>query len=51
MKYSWLKPHHYTSLDTLTDAVEEIISGVGKKMKIGFSELKYFTKYKIQIGD
>lgn len=50
MKYSWSKPHHYESLDLLADAVEEIISDIGKKLQIEFSGLKYFTKHKLSIN-
>jgi transposase len=46
IKYEWLKPHHYQSWDTLSQAVEDIILQVGSVLKIDFSELKYFTQFK-----
>lgn len=45
-KYEWLKPHHYESFETLTNAVEEILNQVGSKFKIDFGEIKHFTEFK-----
>lgn len=45
-KYEWLKPHHYESFETLTNAVEEIFNQVGSKFKIDFGEIKHFTEFK-----
>ena len=49
IKYRWLKAHDYLDFNTLTDAVENIIIDVGKKLKINFSEIKHFTEYKLSI--
>ncbi len=49
-KYEWLKPLHYLSFDILTQAVEDILSQVGKKYKIDFSEIKHFTEFKTSIN-
>jgi transposase len=46
IKYEWLKPHHYQSWQTLSEAVEDIILQVGKSFKIDFSELQQFTQFK-----
>jgi transposase len=46
IKYEWLKPQHYHSWQTLTQAVEDIILQVGNSFKIDFSELKHFTQFK-----
>lgn len=46
IKYEWLKPQHYLSWQTLTTAVEEIITNVGNSLTIDFNELKYFTQFK-----
>jgi len=49
IKYEWLKPKDYLNFDTLTNAVENIVLEVGKKHKINFGELKYFTNSKLSI--
>lgn len=46
IKYEWLKPHHYQSWQTLSEAVEDIILKVGNSFKIDFSELKHFSQFK-----
>jgi len=46
MKYDWLKPSDYDSMDTLRDAVENILASVGKELKIEFGELRHFTEHK-----
>lgn len=46
IKYEWLKPHHYHSWQTLSQAVEDIILQVGNSFKIDFSELQHFTQFK-----
>jgi hypothetical protein len=46
MKYKWLKPGDYASWETLIKAVENILTSVGKELKIDFGELKYFKEYK-----
>jgi transposase len=49
IKYEWLKPQDYLDFDTLTNAIENIVLEVGKKFKINFGELKYFTNSKLSI--
>ncbi len=46
IKYEWWKPHHYSSWQTLTTAIEEIINKVGDSLTINFNELKHFTQFK-----
>lgn len=46
IKYEWLKPHHYLSWQTLTDAIDEILLKVGNTFTIDFKELKLFTQFK-----
>jgi hypothetical protein len=46
IKYEWLKPHHYASWQTLSEAVEDILLKVGTAFKIDFAELKHFTQFK-----
>jgi hypothetical protein len=49
MKYNWLNPGDYASWETLVKAVENILTLVGKEVKINFGELKYFKEYKAAI--
>jgi transposase len=49
MKYKWLNPGDYASWETLVKAVENILTSVGKELKIDFGELKYFKEYKAAI--
>jgi transposase len=46
VKYKWLKPGDYASWETLKKALENILSSVGKELKIDFGELKHFKDYK-----
>jgi transposase len=46
IKYEWLKPPHYLSWQTLTMAIEQIITNVGNSLTIDFKELKHFTQFK-----
>jgi hypothetical protein len=46
MKYKWLKPRDYASWETLVKAVENILTSLGKGLKVDFGELKYFKEYK-----
>ncbi len=50
IKYEWLKPRHYQSLETLTKAVEYILCQVGGEFKINFGELKHFTQFKTAVN-
>jgi transposase len=51
MKYSWLKPGDYYSWETIKKAIDNILTQVGKELKIEFGELKYFTEYKEKIKE
>ena len=46
IKYEWLKPHHYHSWQTLSQAVTNICLKVGHTLKIDFDEPIYFKKFK-----
>jgi len=46
IKYDWLKPGDYASWETLLKALENIVTSVGKELKIDFRELKHFKNYK-----
>ena len=46
IKYQWLKPHHYLSWQTLTNAIEQIVNDLGDSLTIEFDELKHFTHFK-----
>ena len=46
VKYNWLKPGDYASWETLMKALENILTSVGKELKIDFGELKHFKEYK-----
>lgn len=46
IKYEWLKPHHYLCWQTLTQAIDEIISNMGNTLRIDFDPLKIFTQFK-----
>lgn len=49
IKYRWLKAKDYANFETMTNAVENIILDIGKNLKINFSEIKYYTEYKLSI--
>lgn len=49
IKYKWLKAQDYLDINTLTDAVENILIDVGKNLKINFNEIKHFKEYKLSI--
>lgn len=49
IKYKWLKAQDYLNIDTLTNAVENILLDIGKNLKINFNEMKHFTEYKLSI--
>jgi len=46
IKYNWLKPNDYDSWDILQRALENILTSVGKELKIDFGELIHYRKYK-----
>ena len=37
IKYEWLKPHHYLNWNTFTQAIDNILSNVGKTFNIRFT--------------
>ena len=43
MKYEWLKPKDYLSFESLTTAIQEILSKLGAEYKINFRD-KVFIK-------
>lgn len=43
MKYEWLKPEDYLSFESLTAAIKEILSELGKEYTINFQD-RAFTK-------
>jgi transposase len=45
-KYEWLKPQDYLCWDSLTTAVDNIMSNVGNAFSINFGELKHYTQFK-----
>jgi len=49
IKYEWLKPPDYLSWESLCQAIENIIVGVGKNYLIEFSPLKHYTNLKPSI--
>lgn len=38
MKYEWLKPKDYLSIESLTTAIKEILSDLGKEYRINFQD-------------
>jgi len=46
IKYDWLKPQDYDSWETLQKDLENILTSVGKELKIDFGELAHFKAYK-----
>ena len=40
IKYEWLKPHHYINQETLTTALNDILTKIGDEFMINFKEQK-----------
>ena len=45
-RYEWLRPKDYLCWDSLTTAVDNIMSNVGNNFSITFNELNHYTKFK-----